>query len=134
MSRTRYPSTLASETSHILISVRGRSKSVGRGRFFGDRPSVDFDRPAEKTTENDRKSTFFRNFYEISEFFREIESISRKIWSNFGRIFGRKVDRGRVDLKRPRSRSVRSIFGDRPRTLKNTIRYGLGIFILHNGR
>ena len=30
---------------------------------------------------------------------------------------GRKVDRGRVDLKRPRSRSVRSIFGDRPRTL-----------------
>ena len=101
----------------MLSSVRGRSKSVGRGRFFGDRPSVDFDRPAEKTTENDRKSTFFRNFYKISEFFREIESISRKIWSNFGRIFDRKVDRGRVDLKRPRSRSVRSIFGDRPRTL-----------------
>ena len=44
------------------ISVRGRSKSVGRGRFFDDRPSVDFDRPAEKTTQNDQKSTFFEIF------------------------------------------------------------------------
>ena len=107
--------------SEIVFAV-GRSRSVAVDFLATDRRSILTDRP-KKRPKIDRKSTFLWNFCKISDFFRENESISRKKWSNFGRIFGRKVDRGRVDLKRPRSRSVRSIFGDRPRTLCRYVIY-----------
>ena len=86
--------------AEATTSVRGRSKSVGRGQFFTtDRP-VDFRPTGRKIDQKQPKFDFFRNFSVSANFFRQNGSISRK---NFGRISTEK------------STAVGSIWNDRGR-------------------